>query len=615
MAQITINEISKNYTYSAGNISFCSVALPITACWGHSYEDPAALGKTEEEVLESTVFQHFPSTAAGLDAFNAEYRGPAANYRSANDFSYQVAISLLAAGYDIDVCRVCSGAHASASFTTVVGEEETPNTFTVRAKHPGSFGNNLYVTLVKPAGKPYWNLIVYIVDSMGGKSAVENLTFVFDIDNSTDAVPHISEVTSSFITFVIDGVDSDTVTFTANDVRLTGGTDRKQLVGETADSIMGEAITLATARFTAAPGTSSTEYVQALTAVRSGTVSVSKASAIRYREWNFNAAMKVIEILTDKLAYASKRLIMPGWDDQDFLFLTGETKARIASLSPLHARMMDVASIARCMTALIDIPRSLERSGVWNDSPESNLEGYTQKVARYLPTTIGDASDGLFSTHSATFGPWCQYKYAGMSRAVQASPSFLKLLMDISMIRNQSAQYEWILPQNRQHDVVIGDPDYRVPKRLLDVWQSNEGASLNVMTVLPDSGMTCWGNSTAYEVPVATYNALQNLSTRYLINAIKDVVFRAGVAITFQYNNEDAYSSFYAACSPILDTMFNQKAIAGYHIEMSKDINALDSVQLNSVIGKITVYVNDVINDVTVDLIAIPSAYANVAAA
>ena len=44
MSQITINEISQNYSYAAGNASFCSVALPITACWGPGYEDPAALG-------------------------------------------------------------------------------------------------------------------------------------------------------------------------------------------------------------------------------------------------------------------------------------------------------------------------------------------------------------------------------------------------------------------------------------------------------------------------------------------------------------------------------------------------------------------------------------------
>lgn len=602
MAQITINEISKNYTYSAGNISFCSVALPITACWGPSFEDPTSAGVTLDEMLENTVFQHFPATTAGLDAFNAMYRGPAANYRSANDYSFQVALSLMSAGYDVDICRVCAGTHASATFTT---GGETPNTVTLRAKYPGSFGNNLYVVLKKIIGKNYWNLITYITDATGSKTAVENLVFVFNIDNSTDSIPHISEVVSGYLTIVVNGVDVDTVTFTAENATLTGGSDRK--ADGTAEAMMAEAIGLATTRFTLAPGTSSSQYTTALNAIKTAGPSVSKASAIRYREWNFNAAMYVLDILTDRLAYAPKRLIMPGWDDQDFLFLTGELVERMTSLSPLHAKMMDVASVSRCAAALLDIPRSLKRSGVWVDTPDAATEGYAQKVSRYLPTTGGYAADGLFSTHSALFGPWAQYKYAGTPRSVQAPPAFLDLLINISMIRNQSAQYEWILPQTRTHDVIIGDPDYRVPNQLLKSWQSNEGVSLNVLVNIPDQGLTVWGNSTCYEVPVATYNALQNLSTRYLVNAIKDVVFRCGVAITFQYNNEDAYSSFYASVSPILDTMLNQKAITDYRIEMSADINGEDSVNLNSIIGKIYIAIAGIINDITVDLIALPA--------
>ena len=40
MAQITINEISQNYTYNTGASSYATVALPITASWGPGYFDP-----------------------------------------------------------------------------------------------------------------------------------------------------------------------------------------------------------------------------------------------------------------------------------------------------------------------------------------------------------------------------------------------------------------------------------------------------------------------------------------------------------------------------------------------------------------------------------------------
>ena len=78
MAQIIINEISKNYTYSTSNGTFCSAALPITASWGPAFEDPATLGVGLEEEIEATSFIHFASTQEGLEAFTSAYRGPAA---------------------------------------------------------------------------------------------------------------------------------------------------------------------------------------------------------------------------------------------------------------------------------------------------------------------------------------------------------------------------------------------------------------------------------------------------------------------------------------------------------------------------------------------------------
>lgn len=603
MAQITINEISRNYNYSTGSGYFCSVAMPITASWGPAFEDPAALGITLEEELENVAFTHYPATQAGLEAFTSDYRGPAANYRSAQDFSYQLAISLLTSGYDLDICRVCAGAHASGQFTATIGSDT--GTLTVRAKHPGSFGNNLVASIKPVINRKMWNLVTYIVDSTGAKAAVENIVFVFDMDNSSDTVLHVSEISSRFFDIIVDGIDTDdNVVFNTDRVSLTGGSDR--LADGSPSDMMDDAINFATTRFGYNSATDPTQYVSVLNAVKAAGPSVSKAATIRYMEWNYNAAFNVLDILADKLAYNSKRLIMPGWDDQNIWLLTGETVPRLESISPLHTKMMDVAAQARCLAALLDIPKSVERSGVWVDSLDTNVEGYAQKVSRYQPNETF-ASDGLFSTHSALFGPWCQYRYTGTSRNNVAPPAFLALLMQIGMIRNQSLQYEWAQPETRKHNVVVGKPDYKVPKRLLDNWQSIEGVSLNVLTQIPDMGMTVWGNSTAFEVPLATYNALQNLSTRYLMDAVEDLIYRCGIAITFQYNNNEAYSRFYAGVSPLLDTMKSVGAITSYEMHMEKDLNGLDSVNLNSVIGQVILYVEGVINNITIDLIALPA--------
>ena len=609
MANITINEISRNYNYSAGNSAFCSVALPITASWGPAFEDPASAGVDLETMLETTVFNHFPSTQEGLEAFTATYRGPAANYRAAQDYSYNIAVTLLTQGYDLDICRVCAGAHASNTFTATIGTTDpSTGTLTLRAKYPGSFGNNLIGYLRKVSGRDYWNLVTYIVDATGATTAVENLVFVFDLDKSTDSILHISEIKSSFFDFIVDGIEVDTdVTFDTQRVQLTGGSDRA--ADGTAADMINDAITIATTRYSLVGDSDPTDYLAALNAVAAANPSVSKASTIRNREWNFIAAYRVLDILTDKLAYNSKRIMVPGWDDQDIEFLTGEKVARLNSISPLHARLMEVAAKSRCGASLLDVPKSLLRSGVWVDSTDTTQEGYAQKLARFMPSNVVD--DGLFATHSALFAPWCQYKYAGTARNCAAPPSFLALMIQIAMLKNQSLQYEWAMPTTRKHNLTIGAPDYMVPKKLLDNWQSIDGVSLNVLTNIPDMGMTLWGNSSLMEVAPATYNALQNWSTRYLFDAIKDLAYRCGIAITFQYNNNEAYSKFYAGCTPLLDTMLSVGAITKYEVSMSKDIDGLDSVNLNSVIGVIKVWVEGIINDITIDLIALPAGTEN----
>ena len=597
MAKITINEVSANYSFTAGTSSFASVALPITACWGPAYEDPAALGISKDVELESTLFTHFASSQAGLEAFISTYRGPAANYRSAKDYSYQVAMTLLAAGYDIDICRVCPGAHASGTLTTA-----TDSTLTIRAKYPGTFGNNLIATLNKVPNHNYWNLITYVVDSSGAKTAVENLVFVFDLDNSTDTLLHISEVTSNFFEFIVDGISTDSVEFTANTVTLAGGTDRA--ADGTAEAMMTNAIELARSRFDAIPAADPTQYIEALNAIKP-TADIATASKIRYNEWVYTATMDVLELLTDKLSYNSNRIVLPGWDDQNITEISGEQPDRLSSISPLHAKLMEVAFNSRCATAYIDIPKCLPRSGVFNESTDANLEGYAQKLSRYIPAGLADS--GLFSSHSALFAPWGQYTYVGTGKQAVASPSFLALMIQRAMILNQSLQYEWAMPTSRKQNLSIGKLDYIVPKKTLDKWQSSEGVALNVIADIPDLGTSVWGNSTLMEIPVATYNALRNLSTRLLMNAVEDVAYKCGLAITFQYNNDDAYSKFYAGVSPLLDTMENVGAIEKYQIEMSADIDGLNHVNANSVIGVIRIWCYGVIDDITVDLIALPA--------
>jgi hypothetical protein len=215
-------------------------------------------------------------------------------------------------------------------------------------------------------------------------------------------------------------------------------------------------------------------------------------------------------------------------------------------------------------------------------------------------------SDPLYSSNAALFAPWGQYVYSGTSRQAPATPSFMALLIERAMIKNQSAQYEWALPTTRTNNVRLGKLAYTVPKALMDNWQAPDGTRVNTITTVPSLGTTIWGNATLFDVPVATYNALMNLSTRKLVNAVKDTVFKIGIGMEFQYNGQEAYAKFYAGVTPLLDTMRNVGAIEDYKITMAADINNIDSINANSVIGTIYLVIVGVIENITVDLIALP---------
>ena len=336
-------------------------------------------------------------------------------------------------------------------------------------------------------------------------------------------------------------------------------------------------------------------------------IDVTTAQTLFYREWLFTNCLPIYDLLTDKLAYNPNRLISPGWDDQDFLFVTGEDKYpnNMITPSPLQTKLMDVAYGSRCATAYLDIPRSLSKVYVTNSSQQPTETGYAQRLARY-----DSGVDGLRSTHAALFGPWGNYIYVGTNKQNIASPSFLALLIQRSMVLNQSLQYEWIQPTSRKNNVKIGKMDYTVSKKYLDKWQPDPdtegGVGVNAIANIPDLGLSVWGDSTLYENPPATYQALRNLSTRLLVNAIKNVVYRVGISITFQYTNQTAFSSFYVGVTPILDSMKNAGAIGDYKVVIGNDFDAIGMVKANSCVGKIFITPNGTIQRITIDLIALP---------
>lgn len=625
MAKIIINEFSDNYTFNVGNNAFATVALPITACWGPAVLDPATVCSTAtttengaENFKKSVAlnkWQQFPATPQGLDAFISAYRGPSSTYKVNKDYSYQMAVTLLTAGYDVLVYRMCSGGKSTGTYTiaeATTGDNPTPaKTFNLTAKYAGSFGNNIKVQVYKKSYKVvvnsteytqnYWNMIVSVVGTSGSTTNVENLNFVITDPTAYDLpefIVPIEDVQSNFVTIANNGVEDSTAYNPTTPVilTLTGGTDEMAADATPANDVA-KATVYATVRYVTADGAGAVSYYTDLSHVNPTTVGTTKLQSILAMEFNYTAAYFAIELLQDKLQYNPQRIIVPGWDDQNFEAISSTVPVTgLTNVSPLHRAIMLAAYYGRCGAGLLDIPLNCT---------QDKVKDYATLLSTQQSPNPLENNAPLFVTNCGLFAPWGQYRLVGMNKMVHVSPAFLALLISRAQILNQPTQYEWILPTNKKHNLNI-KPDYDYTKAILDEWQDIEGVSLNVITNIPGMGIIVWGNSTLFNVPPVTYQALANLSTRYLMNAVENQAYIVSLGITFTYNNAQAISSYVVGCSPILDTMKNVGAIEDYKIVANPDINGEDYVNAQTIIGKIYMKIYGVVNDVVTDLYALP---------
>lgn len=491
----------------------------------------------------------------------------------------------------------------------------------VEAKYRGTFGNSIRVKLTQRSS--YWILAVYSENTNGGYTPLESTLFTLDMDAATDSVIYIDEIQSNFIDITSHSLTSDIIWINSRYNALEGAFDLLQVEGKsggntwnalsgqnwaslidlTWDEIStGTVIDLATLKGIRGW----TSEIPDSTELPANGIAISK---MYNYEYIFKYAADSLNLLTDKFTYNPYVITLPSWDD---LLIFDELKIDIpvSDISPLTKVLLTAAYMSRCACSYIATPYSLAKSEI--DAYLKAFDAFQTVISAQFDGENVDR-EGLFLTHSALFAPYGEYKLVGETKYHMISASILALILQRSMILNQSQQFFWLLPSSRKTNTstqpeTVRSLQYKISKTELDSWQNfDEGISFNVIANIPTIGLTVWGNSTLFNNPPATYQALHSLSTRHLIDALKDLSYTCGISITYQYNNSQAYSAFYAGMTPTLDTMVNCGAITGYKIEMSKDLANVDQVDYNSVLGKVYLTIEGVINNITVDLIALPS--------
>lgn len=498
----------------------------------------------------------------------------------------------------------------------------------LQARFPGSFGNNLKVRIKCALNGDGLKIgTVEVFDNNGYSSnpneivptdqLLELVSVAFDLDAATDNRPLITEATFSNLStprFFVSGsgenVDTSNYPTGQQVVSLVFGTDYATTLQDGEPITPADVKTIVAERFP-----TDSQFYAYIDKIADKYQANDPDALIRLynQQMMYSRFYKTVGELTDPIVYDWDALVQGIADDQyvpkSYLEENADTFFMEYEVSTLVTKMIEVAANSKCGAALIGTPFGMPR-GIQTGTGSTAVKTGALKYKDSISQVVGPD----YSTYGEVVGPWCKTTLALSGSNSWIAPEIAHLLLIINAKGVGGQNKWWMVPAGMLGTGIVHSPEYKIKRHYLDLIQDHdEGVCLNPLMEVPGKGFTCFGNSTLWDKPLGTYNALQNLSTRFLTNRVKQRIWDTALQILYRYNNEDAYSHFYAGLSPLLDEMRAVGALTGneynpwgYRIIMNPDIVNLDRINANTVIGKVELAVTGVIDTVDVDLFLLP---------
>ena len=609
MPRINITEHSDTYSFQVRNNNYATVALPITAIWGPAY--------IADDIDANPDWLYFEAGYAGTTNFVNTFKGPNP-YLGQREKSYEYALKLLAAGYNVLVKRVDGlgiRSSAFANFANASGDDPAIKVvFT--AKYAGTYGDNLKATLnFNKTTKLGTVVVTEVSDTSSNETLLEMKDVAFSETVATDTIPFITEAEFQYLANIVFMTPTDVVVNPSSVISravnspvsalLGGGSNYTQRTINNTEINAGAVTTLVSDRGLTVSNSSYYNYIQSLT------TDSANLTLLYNQQILYSRVIGCVQELTDPICYDWDAIFCGIADDQYIpkSYITAQDPANIKyGVSTVTTTLAAVAAQSKCGCAFLGTPFNCPRG-----TKSGNVTTWTVKYKDDVAEAIETVGKG-YSTFAEIVGPWCKTTLPISGANVWICPELAHLLLIINAQGVGGINKWWMVPAGMTSTGVAHSPEYKIKKAYLDVIQNHEeGVCLNPLMEVPGKGFTCFGNSTLWNKPLGTYNALQNLSTRLLCNRVKQRIWDVALQILFKYNNENAYSHFYAGLSPLLDEMRSVGALTGnefnplgYKIIMNPDIINLDRINANTVIGKVYLAVTGVIDTVDVDLFLLP---------
>lgn len=502
-----------------------------------------------------------------------------------------------------------------------------------KAKYPGSYGNQLKVRIksdVDSVGNPIAQIEIFDRNGfytnsdavMTTDSLLEQIPVALSEQGATDNRPYITEAVSEYLGYVTTTGKVSLIISPGSTIvfSMYGGTDSPTVDDtNTAEGYipaseieLDNILNLAKTRFY----TETSAYLSYIKNIYSSLTQPEKIQLWSFQKCMLNV-MGMTPELTDPFVYDWDAVFCGIQDDQYIpkSYIDERAEKQIETdvefeVTRIHYLLFEVASQSKCGAAIVGTPFGMKR-GTWDPLTKYGTGAVAFKNS--LSITLGS----VLSTFGELVGPWCRSTLPFNGKNTWVCPELAHLLLIISKKTDDGVRYWWLPPAGMNGSGIVYSPEYKIKKHYLDIIQNHdEGVCLNPLMNVPGKGFTCFGNSTLWDKPLGTYNALQNLSTRFLCNRVKQCIWNAALEILFRYNNNEAYTHFYALLSPLLDTMRSVGALnstpknpLGYRIVMNPDIINLDHINANTVIGRVELAVQGVIDTVNVDLFLLPPNY------
>lgn len=237
------------------------------------------------------------------------------------------------------------------------------------------------------------------------------------------------------------------------------------------------------------------------------------------------------------------------------------------AITPIHQAMLNLVEQRQDCIALFDV------------TPE------------YDPNFITEYSRMLNTSYGTMHFPWCYVADPDISgHTILMSPSYIFLYTFLSNLDNNVDAQKWFPPAGvaRATARVVKKPYFEMGSVLLNKWQNDTTARVNPIMRLKQYGYVIYGQYTTLEaIDMYTHSALESLNVRLISNVVKKKIFDVCLNLAFEPNTETLWNKFYAQMDEFLRYMKYNEGVYDYRIVMDNSTVTTDDINHLRCPGKV----------------------------